>query len=105
MMYHKIILEDLMRVEKAMGNRSRSMNRSDQTVHLPKLLKVMQKMADAAYSLEDGMGRTPLFNDAGDNVARPLAGILEALDEEFHIRPEYQQAFLFPGIIRFRTRI
>lgn len=97
MMYHKIILEDLMRVEKAMGNRGRSMYRSDQTVHLPKLLKVMQKMADAAYSLEDGMGRTPLFNDAGDNVARPLAGILEALDEEFRIRPEYQQAFPVSG--------
>lgn len=97
MMYHKIILEDLMRVEKALGNRSRSMRRPDQTVHLPELLKVMQKMADAAYSLEEGMGRTPLFNDAGDNVARPLAGILEALDEEFHIRPEHRQAFPVSG--------
>lgn len=93
MMYHKIILEDLMRVEKALGNRNRSMHRSDKTVHLPELLKVMQRMADAAYSLEERMGHTPLFNDAGDNVARPLAGILEALEEEFHIWPEYRQAF------------
>ena len=97
MMYHKIILEDLMRVEKALegsrqirphrstdssaseksykdatrrrflhlmrvekalGNRNRSMHRSDKTVHLPELLKVMQRMADAAYSLEERMEKS-----------------------------------------------
>ena len=40
MMYHKIILEDLMRVEKALGNRSRSMRRPDQTVHLPEIVQI-----------------------------------------------------------------
>lgn len=93
MMYHKIILEDLMRVEKTLGNQNGSLRRAEKNIHLSGLGKVMQRMADAAYSLEKGMGHTPLFNDAGDNVARPLAGILEALEEEFHIRPKERRAF------------
>ncbi len=93
MMYHKIILEDLMRVERALRSRNGSLQRAEKNTHLSGLGKVMQRMADAAYSLEKGMGHTPMFNDVGDNVARPLAGILEALEEEFHIRPKERRAF------------
>ena len=97
MMYHKIILEDLMRVEKALENRNGSPQSAEKNIHLSGLEKVIQRMADAAYSLEEGMGHTPLFNDAGDNVARPLAGILEALEEEFSIRPKERRAFSRSG--------
>ena len=93
MMYHKIILEDLMRLEKAFGGREERSLKEDRDTRLSGFGRVLQRMADAAYSLEEGMGHTPLFNDAGDNVARPLLGILQALDEEFHIRPQYRQAF------------
>ncbi len=97
MMYHKIVLEDLMRVEKALEGRSEPPQGSGETVHPSGLVKIIQRMADAAYSLEEGMGHTLLFNDAGDNVARPLTSILDALYEEFHIRPRYRQAFARSG--------
>ena len=50
-------------------------------------------MTDAMYSLEEGMGHTPLFNDAGDNVARSMLSLLAALREEFSIAPVNKNAF------------
>lgn len=89
LMYHKIILEDLMRTAKGLKAHDRELCRT--------LRGTMQQMADAAYSLEAGMGRTLLFNDAGDNVARPLGGLLKALEEEFGIIPEEKKAFPAAG--------
>lgn len=86
LMYHKIILEDLIRVAKAAGGDMRGT-----------LVPVMQRMADAAYSLEEGMGRTPLFNDAGDNVARTLRSLLGALKDEFGIMPKRRSSFPAAG--------
>lgn len=85
LMYHKIILEDLMRTAKAVRE-------SDQ-VFYAKLLEAMERMASALYSIEGGMGHTPLFNDSGDNVARPYESLLSALHTEFGISPAYQNAF------------
>lgn len=85
MMYHKIILEDLLRTATAMQSFGKRVK--------PSLLEILQKMADAAYSLEDGMGQTPLFNDAGDNVARPLPGLLALLEKSFGIVPKQQASF------------
>lgn len=93
LMYHKIILEDLMRVERMLQSLNGRSQDSEKNSHLSGLKRVMQRMADAAYSLEERMGHTPLFNDAGDNVAKPLVSILEALEEEFCIRPKPRQAF------------
>ena len=81
LMYHKIILEDLMRTAKAVHAADRLLYQE--------LLTVIRKMADAMYSLEDGMGHTPLFNDAGDNVARTMVSLLAALRDEFGITPNY----------------
>lgn len=89
LMYHKIILEDMMRVAKAV--------RSRDLLFCQNLLDTIRKMADAGWSLERGMGRTPLFNDAGDNVARPWKGcLLDALEDEFEIQPEGQGNRAFP---------
>lgn len=85
MMYHKIILEDLLRTATAMQSFGKRVK--------PSLLEILQKMADAAYSLEDGMGQTPLFNDAGDNVARPLPRLLAVLEKSFGIVPKQQMSF------------
>lgn len=85
LMYHKIILEDLMRVAKAISQAD--------SIFYTELLTWIQKMADAMYSLEEGMGRTPLFNDAGDNVARSMISLLAALREEFFILPTPKRAF------------
>jgi uncharacterized heparinase superfamily protein len=88
-MYHKIILEDLMRTAKAVQQADR--------LFYQELLAVIRKMADAMYSLEEGMGHTLLFNDAGDNVARPMTSLLAALREEFDIMPYSQKAFAQAG--------
>ncbi len=96
MMYHKIILEDLLRT-------ARAMQASGKRVKQP-LREVLKKMADAAYSLEEGMGRTPLFNDAGDNVARPLPGLLAVLKNEYGIVPKQQAALEQAGYYCLRDR-
>ena len=57
------------------------------------LSALLQPMTDAMYSLEEGMGHTPLFNDAGDNVARSMLSLLAALREEFSIDPVNKNAF------------
>ncbi len=85
LMYHKIVLEDLMRLAKAVG--------TGDPPFFQELLDTVQRMADAMYSLEKGMGRTPLFNDAGDNVARPMESLLWALQEEFSIAPGRRDVF------------
>lgn len=41
--------------------------------------ETLGRMGGALYSLESGMGRTPLFNDAGDNVAKSGRALLAAL--------------------------
>lgn len=85
LMYHKIILEDLMRMAKAVC-------RADDDLY-QELLETIGNMTDAMYSIEEDMGHTPLFNDAGDNVARPYESLLTALKEEFHILPVYRNTF------------
>lgn len=96
LMYHKIILEDLMRTAKAVRPADRLLYQE--------LLENIQKMADALYSLEEGMGQTPLFNDAGDNVARSMISLLAALREEFGITPEQKQVFGAAGYYCLRSR-
>ena len=94
MMYHKIILEDFMRVAKALKSWNRENRKTKGNTGLE---TIMQRMADAVCSLEEGMGRTPLFNDSGDNVARPLECLQEALQEEFQIVPRRRQSFPCAG--------
>ena len=89
LMYHKIILEDIMRTAKAVCVKDDGLYQY--------LCVVMQKMTDAVWSLEQGMGRTLLFNDAGDNVARPFACLLDALKTEFSIYPNGNPRRAFPS--------
>lgn len=85
LMYHKIILEDILRTAKAVQG-------TDEPF-CGELRPVMRRMADALDSLESGMGRTLLFNDAGDNVARPTDSLLEGLKAMFQITPQRKSAF------------
>ena len=84
-MYHKIVLEDVMRAAKGVKD-------ADQLFY-QELSALLQPMTDAMYSLEAGMGHTPLFNDSGDNVARSMLSLLAALREEFSIAPVNKNAF------------
>ena len=76
-MYHKIILEDLLRVHciKDFGISEW-------------ICPVIQKMTDALAALENGISRTPLFNDSGDNVAKTAKALLEAANVRCHITPQ-----------------
>lgn len=70
LMYHKILLEGLLRLAYAyqyLGHKD-----------LTPLMKALQPMLNVAASLELGMGRTPLFNDAGDNVAKGIGQLMAA---------------------------
>lgn len=89
LMYHKIILEDIIRVAyilKQIGNSEYEL-----------LLPVIQKMTDAMYSLEYGMDKTPLFNDSGNNVAKSSEQLCRAVKELFQITPNMKDSFTNSG--------
>lgn len=69
LMYHKIILEDILRVYMVLQSSGHKMDGE-------KLLPTIKSMAEALGSLEKGLGHTPLFNDAGDNISKPAAALL-----------------------------
>ena len=70
-MYHKIILEDILRVYIALDNRDDS----------EKLVPVIENMAEALASVSKGFHKTPLFNDAGNNVAKDTDSLLRAVQD------------------------
>lgn len=72
LMYHKIILEDILRVYKAL----RSVHRIGDA---QKLIPAIRMMASAMMYLEQGFERTPLFNDAGNNVSKDKDALLRAV--------------------------
>lgn len=89
LMYHKIIMEDIMRLMKMMGKSKANVTRS--------LEKHLKQMATALYSLEKGMGKTPHFNDAADGVAKNGEALLEALKEAWGILPKEKVSFECAG--------
>lgn len=93
-MYHKIILEDLLRVCGAL----RKAGRRDE-----ELEAYLQPMLDVAYSLEEGLDRIPLFNDCGNNVAKSLDALLLTAKEVFGIDPVYKSQLPDSGYYIFKN--
>ncbi len=92
-MYHKIIFEGLLRVTVALqGAGERDME----------LEAYLHPMLDAAYSLEEGLERIPLFNDCGSNVAKSLGALCEAAGNHFGLAPEYKDKFPDSGYYIFK---
>ena len=75
LMYHKLVLEGMLRVWLA----------AEQTGHpLPKnFMPKVQAMLNAMASLEKGMGKTPFFNDAADGVAKTCDQLVAACKRLF----------------------
>lgn len=71
LMYHKIILEDIMRVYVVLSS-------ANHKCDAEKLIPAMRMMVSAMMNLEQGFERTPLFNDAGCNVSKSRDALLEA---------------------------
>lgn len=93
LMYHKIIMEDVMRLIVFMqGFEKEKESRF--------LIGTLQTMLDAISSLENGMGRTPLFNDAGDNVAKSLSDLLLVCRNTFKLEPVIRRCFETAGYYR-----
>jgi hypothetical protein len=84
-MYHKLMLESLMRVGAAL--------RANGRVDKPAQWCRLQDMCDCLYSLERGVDRTPLFNDSGDNVAKSRDALLICARAHFAVRPKFKSIF------------
>ncbi len=80
-MYHKLILEDVMRVAVALRGAGKRNGEIE---------NYLQSMLDVAYSLEEGLERLPLFNDCGNNVAKNLSALCEAAKAHFDLIPKYK---------------
>ena len=81
-MYHKIVLEGLLRVAIAL----REAGMADAPLEA-----MAKEMLDAAFTMEDGLSRTPLFNDSGDNVAKSLEALFSAA-KHLGLLPEWKPA-------------
>ena len=89
LMYHKLILEDLLLVNRLF--------KADW------LTNKISAMLNAVFSLENGFNRTPLFNDAGDNVAKPTESLVIACKQELGIEPVFQNVFLNSGYYKIQN--
>lgn len=89
LMYHKLIMEDLMRIGM--------LAKQTDFPECKWIIPLIQKMTDACYSLEKGIGRTPLFNDAGDNVAKTCEQLCLAAETQFGIKPVLKDSFSESG--------
>lgn len=74
LMYHKIILEDILRVYTVLKS-------SGHTLDANKLIPTVKVMADALDGIETGFIRTPLFNDAGNNVSKDTVSLLRTASD------------------------
>ena len=80
MMYHKLILEGVLRVELAY--------RSAGKVAPAKVASKAQQMLDAMASIERGMGKTPFFNDSADGVAKECGPLARACRDVYGYKPD-----------------
>ncbi|MFS0864579.1 heparinase II/III family protein [Fredinandcohnia sp. 179-A 10B2 NHS] len=80
-MYHKIILEDLIKITYWL---------KDDIIYRS-LISYIQKMLDVLYSLEDSFGKTPAFNDSADGISRDLNCLLEVCKTVFNLEPQFKK--------------
>ena len=91
-MYHKIVLEGILRVAIAL----REAQQAD-----AELERMAKRMLDAAFSMECGLSRTPLFNDSGDNVAKSIDALMACADRHLGLSPTYRGAYPDSGFYIF----
>lgn len=90
LMYHKLILEGLLRVELASHELG---------YPLPSCMRNKEQlMLDAMASLEKGMGKTPFFNDSADGVAKECERLVIACGSVLGLAPDDSKTdFPFAG--------
>lgn len=90
MMYHKLILEDLLLVSRICKEGW--------------IKDYIQKMLNAVCSLENGFNRTPLFNDAGDNVSKSVSSLAKACKDELALEPVLSYSFANSGYYKLEQK-
>lgn len=93
-MYHKVILEGILRVAIAL----RCVGRHDKEIE-----SYIQPMLDVAYSFEVGIQRVPMFNDGGNNVAKSLNALLATADRQFGLKPIFKPKLESSGFFIFEN--
>lgn len=83
-MYQKVVFEDLLRAASALG----AAGKSSAVIE-----KRLSPMADFVLSMELGVGRTPLFNDCGDNVAKSAWSLLMCAEQRLGTTGDYRQSY------------
>jgi len=79
-MYHKVILEDTLRI----ANWLKQCGKENE---FQEILKYIIQMSNALVTFDDGKGRTPLFNDSGNNITKPTIALLEVVKSRYNIEP------------------
>ncbi|WP_147802799.1 heparinase II/III family protein [Alkalicoccus halolimnae] len=77
-MYHKIILEDLIKITYWL---------KEDSIY-EQLRPTIKKMIDVTFSLEDGFGKTPAFNDSTDGISKDYKSLLAVSEKNFSLTPE-----------------
>lgn len=97
-MYHKIVLEDLLRAAAFLEMRGYDAGDLADRFRL-------QDVCDALWSMESNAARTPLFNDSGDNVAKGRDALLGCARNRFGIEPRFHSVLKDSGycILERRT--
>lgn len=92
-MYHKLVFEGVIRVSVAL----RGYGQPSEEIE-----SFLQPMLNAAWSLEEGLDRLPLFNDAGSNVSKSLNALVSACRNHYGIVPEYKARLENSGFYIFK---
>ncbi len=90
-MYHKIILEDLIKITYWLKNDS----------IYNQLISYIGKMIDIAYSLEENFGKTPSFNDSTDGISKDYQSLVKVCKEYFGLIPQFRNSFENSGFYVF----
>lgn len=79
-MYHKIILEDLIKITYWL---------KDDSIY-NELCSYLQKMIDVTYSLEQNFGKTPAFNDSADGISKDYRSLIKVCKKYFDLNPQFK---------------
>lgn len=80
MMYHKLILEGMLRVGLAYRSAGKDASGG--------IAEKAKQMLDAMASIERGMGKTPFFNDSADGVAKECGSLVSACRVVYGFEPD-----------------
>jgi hypothetical protein len=86
-MYHKIILEDLIKTTYWL--------KGDSIYN--QLIIYIQKMIDVTHSLEEGFGKTPAFNDSADGISKNYKSLIETCKKYFKLTPQSRSKLEYSG--------